>query len=83
MERGTILDSVVSSPLDCSNRFTLHPLPLVDLFIPTSAILHRETFSHADIYDNCCAHTILSIYNESVSEGLDIYALNIVLLLIM
>ena len=33
MTRGMFLYSAVSSPLDGSKRFTLHPL--VDLFIPT------------------------------------------------
>ena len=38
--------SATSSPLDHSNRFTLHPLPL---FIPTPTPLLWEAFSHAAI----------------------------------
>ena len=42
--KGTFLYSAVSSPWDCSKRFTLHPL--VDLFIPVPSQPHWESFSH-------------------------------------
>ena len=52
--KGMFLYSAVSSPWDCSNRFTLHPL--ADLFIPIhfsgkhSAMLQllREDYSFTD-----------------------------------
>ena len=45
--KGLFLYSVVSSPRDCSKRFTLHPL--ADLFISTPSRLLWEAFSHAAI----------------------------------
>ena len=41
------LYSMVSSPLDWSKRFTLHPM--TDMFIPTSFRLLWEAFSHVVI----------------------------------
>ena len=40
--KGMVLYSAVSSPLDRSKRFTLHPL--ADLFIPTPTRLLLEEF---------------------------------------
>ena len=44
---GCFLHRAVSSPLECSKRFTLHPL--ADLFILTPTWLLWEVFSHAAI----------------------------------
>ena len=44
------LYNVVSSPWDCSKRFTLHPL--ADLFIPTPSWLLWEAFSHAETFSH-------------------------------
>ena len=42
VKKGMFLYSAVSSPLDCSKRFTLHPL--ADLFIPAPTRLLRAAF---------------------------------------
>ena len=42
--KGLFLYDAVSSPLDCSKRFTLPP-PLADLFIPTPTLVLWESFS--------------------------------------
>ena len=57
------LYSAVSSPLDRSKRFTLHPL--ADLLIPAPTRLVWEAFSHAAVAaQNLITHIFTDVDNR-------------------
>ena len=63
MCKGMFLYRAVSSPLDRSKRFTLHPL--ADVFIPTSTRLLLEAFSHAAItVQRVFIHIFTTVYSQ-------------------